>query len=90
VVQNQYAQRYDLQISNVKGYADYIRVKEYLSKLHYISDVQLSNLANDKLEISILLSSDLSVLNQTIAIGRVLEEETNYHSTDIIHYKLVL
>lgn len=90
VEHNQYAQQYDLQISNVKGYADYIRVKEYLSKLHTISDVQLSNLANDKLEISILLSSDLSVLNQTIAIGHVLEQEANYHSTDIIHYKLVL
>ncbi len=90
VIDNQYAQRYDLQISNVKGYADYIRVKEYLSKLQAISDVQLSNLANDKLEISILLSSDLSALNQTIAIGRVLEEETNYLSTDIVHYKLVL
>jgi hypothetical protein len=90
VVHNQNAQRYDLQISNVKGYADYIRVKEYLSNLHYISDVQLSNLANDKLEISILLSSDLSVFNQTIAIGRVLKEETTDHFTDVIHYKLML
>ncbi len=92
VEQNHYAQRYHLQISNVKGYADYLRVKEYLSKLHYISNVQLSNLANNNLELSILLSSDLSVLNQTIAIGHVLEEETNanYHATDIVHYKLIL
>ncbi|MBL1319955.1 MAG: DUF2066 domain-containing protein [Methylophaga sp.] len=90
VVRNQDTQRYDLQISNVKGYADYIRVKQYLSKLHTISDVQLSNLANDKLEISILLSSDLSKLNQMIAIGRVLKEQTADHSTDVIYYKLIL
>lgn len=90
VINNQSAQQYDVQINNIKSYADYIRVKHYLTSLHYISDVKLSSLVDDKLEISILLSSDLSVFNQTIAIGRVLEEQTNYHSSDVIHYKLLL
>ncbi len=90
VVTHQDVQRHQLLISNVKGYADYMRVKDYLATLHTVSEVKLLNLANNQLEISILLASDLSIFNQTIAIGRVLEQETNYHSSDIIHYRLLL
>lgn len=89
-VSNQDGQRITLHISNVKGYTDYIRIKKYLSKLHAVSDVQLSNLANNRLEISILLSSNLASFNQMIALERVLEEDPNYHSDDAVYYKLVL
>lgn len=90
VINSQPAQRYDVQISNIKSYADYIRVKQYLTNLYYISDVKLSSLVDDKLEISILLSSDLSAFNQIITVGHVLlKEQVNYHSNDVIHYKLL-
>lgn len=89
VINSQSAQRYDLQISNINSYADYISVKQYLTNLHYISDVRLSSLVDDKLEISILLSLDLPAFNKIITVGHILEEQVNYHSNDVIHYKLL-
>jgi hypothetical protein len=85
-----YSQRYALQISNVKGYADYIRIKDYLLNLTTVSNVELDHLTRNSLEISILLSSNISTLNRTLAIDRVLEEEKTYQSGDVIYYKLAL
>ncbi|MDQ7072916.1 MAG: DUF2066 domain-containing protein [Gammaproteobacteria bacterium] len=85
------AQRYVLQISNVKGYGDYIRIKKYLSNLITISNVELAQLTSNSVEINIVLSSNISTLNRTLAIDRVLEEEKYQpQSNNIMYYKLVL
>ncbi len=88
---NHNAQRYALQISNVKGYADYIRIKKYLSNLSTISNVELAQLTSNSVEINIILSSNISTLNRTLAIDQVLEEEKYQpQSNNIMYYKLVL
>lgn len=88
---NYNAQRYVLQISNIKGYADYIRIKKYLSNLSTISNVELAQLTSNSVEINIILSSNISTLNRTLAIDRVLEEEKYQpQSNNIMYYKLVL
>jgi len=89
VSNNQYDQNLELQITNVSDYADFSRVMTYLSKLQYVSDVQLSSLAGDQVDVSISLKGDLTVFNQTLSIGQVLSEDTSYNSSNVLRYRLL-
>lgn len=88
VVTSRYGQYYSLQISNVRDYADYSRVINYLSKVQYVSDVQISSLIADQVDISISLKGDLDVFNRTLAIDRVLAED-NLYNPEKMSYRLL-
>jgi uncharacterized protein len=88
VVTSRYGQYYSLQISNVRDYADYSLVMNYLNKVQYVSDVQLSSLIADQIDISISLKGDLAVFNRTLAIDRVLAEDNLYNS-EKMSYRLL-
>ncbi|MDH5357957.1 MAG: DUF2066 domain-containing protein [Gammaproteobacteria bacterium] len=89
VVTSQEAQQLSLKISNVRDYSDYSRVMKYLSTLQYVSDVRLSSLATDQLDISLSLKGDLTVFDQTLAIGRVLTKDAESNASQAIHYRLL-
>ncbi len=88
VVTSRYGQYYSLQISNVRDYADYSRVMNYLSKVQYVSDVQVSSLIADQIDISISLKGDLDVFHRTLAIDRVLAED-NIYNPEKMSYRLL-
>jgi len=88
VVTSRYGQYYSLQISNVRDYADYSRVINYLNKVQYVSDVQISSLIADQIDISISLKGDLDVFNRTLAIDRVLAED-NLYNPEKMSYRLL-
>ncbi|PCH65787.1 MAG: hypothetical protein COC04_00975 [Gammaproteobacteria bacterium] len=89
VSSNQYEQQLALQITNVGDYADFARLMQYLSKLQYVSDVKLSSLETDKVDVTLSLKGERSVFNQTLSIGRVLVEDTSYNSSSILRYRLM-
>lgn len=89
VVTSRYGQHYSLQISNVHDYADYSRVMNYLSKVQYVSDVQVSSLIAEQIDISISLKGDLEVFNRTLVIDRVLAEDSIYSSENTMNYRLL-
>lgn len=84
-----YGQEYLLQVNNVRDYADYSRVMAYLGKLQLVSGVQLSSLVEDQLDVTVSLKGyDLDVLNRTLAIDRVLIEDSPYSNTAVMRYRL--
>lgn len=89
VSNNQYNQQLELQISNVTDYADYSRMMKYLSKLQYVSGVQVSTLESDKVDLTLSLQGDLAVFNRSLSIGRVLMEDTSYNPTNTLRYRLL-
>jgi uncharacterized protein len=86
---NQYDKRLALQISNVKDYADFSRVMQYLSKLQYVSKVELESLAGEQVDVAISLKGDVAVFNQTLKIDRVLADSTGSDTTNILRYRLM-
>ncbi|MFW5450943.1 MAG: DUF2066 domain-containing protein [Methylophagaceae bacterium] len=88
VVTSQYDHEYSLEISNVTDYADYSKVVNYLENLQYISEVKLSSLDTDMLELTIALKGDIAVFNRTLAVDRVLIEDSSYNATNRIRYRL--
>ncbi len=76
-----------LQINNVSDYADYSRLVSYLKGLQYVSNVKVSRLATDKLDITLSLKGDLIIFNQTLAIDRVLISES-YSTENTFNYRL--
>lgn len=89
VVTSRYGQSYSLQISNVRDYADYSRLMDYLSNVQYVSDVHVSSLIADQIDVSISLKGDLAVFNRTLAIDQVLAEDNLYNSTNVMSYRLL-
>lgn len=89
VSNNQYDKKINLQITHVDDYADFSRVMQYLSKLQYVSDVQLSTLAGDQVDVTISLKGDLSVFNQSLSIGRILREVPSNGSSGVLRYRLL-
>ena len=81
--------QFSLKISNVRDYSDYSRVMKYLNTVQYVSDVRLSSLMMDQLDISLSLKGDLSVFNQTLAIGRVLTEDISSDASQTMNYRLL-
>jgi len=76
-----------LHISAIHNYADYVRVTKYLKALQYVSDVQVSNLAADTADITVIFDGNLPVFNRTLEIDRVLIAEP-YSPTDELNYRL--
>ena len=87
---SQYENTLSLEITDVQNYSDYARLVKYLSSLQYVSNVQLLRLVDDKLEISLSFSGDVVVLDRTLAIDRVLLEQSSYSLTDVKSYRLSL
>ncbi|NQY26424.1 MAG: DUF2066 domain-containing protein [Piscirickettsiaceae bacterium] len=88
VSNNRDSSKLSLQISHVRDYADYSRLVAYLTGLQYVSDVNVSNLSTDKLNITLSLKGDLTIFNQTLAIDRVLVSES-YLAEDSFNYRLL-
>ena len=86
---NQYEKQLALQITNVKDYADFSRVMQYLSKLQYVSKVELESLAGEQVDVDISLKGDVAVFNQTLKIDHVLFESTGGNEANILRYRLM-
>lgn len=76
-------------ISNVRDYADYSRVMDYLAKLQYVSDVQLVSFEEDKLVANVLIEGDKAVFNQTLAIENVIQLENSDTPSDVMQFRLL-
>jgi len=87
---NQYENVLSLQITGVQNYSDYARLDEYLSNLQNVSALQLSNVRDDTLAVSLIFNGDVAVLDRTLAIDRVLIEQSSYSATDVKNYRLSL
>ncbi len=86
---NRYEQRLALQIGNISSYADFLRLMEYLSHIKYISNMRLSSLKVDTINVTLLLEGDRSIFNQILTIGQVLMKDTTYSSPGILYYRLL-
>ncbi|NOQ82224.1 MAG: DUF2066 domain-containing protein [Methylophaga sp.] len=86
---NQYENSLTLEISDVNDYSDYDRIVKYLTNLQYVSNVTVSNLVEDRLTLNLDFQGDLAVLDRTLAIDRVLFDESSYMSTDVKNYRLL-
>jgi hypothetical protein len=89
VVSNPNSYQYDLEISDVTGFADYSRVMDYLKKAQYVTDVNLVKLSADSLFMRISLQGDLDVFKQALSIERVLAADTFYSDDDVLRYRLL-
>ena len=89
VSSNQYDKQLALQITNVKDYADFSRVMQYLSKLQYVSKVELESLAGEQVDVDISLKGDVAVFNQTLKIDHVLFESTGGNEANTLRYRLM-
>jgi len=63
----------NIEIAGVDSLADYARVTAYLASLSSVLDLQVSQLDGPNLHCLLRLNGTLSDLNQTVAIGTVLE-----------------
>jgi hypothetical protein len=89
VVTDRPDQQYQLQIVDVNNYSDYAKVMDYLKNLQYVSDVQLQQMQDNTLSVSIVLKGDQNVFKQMLAIERVLLAKAgNDDSLDVFHYRL--
>ncbi|MDC9725958.1 MAG: DUF2066 domain-containing protein [Gammaproteobacteria bacterium] len=89
-VTTQYENTLALQITDVNNYSDYARVVKYLASLQYVSDIRLLDLLDDTLNLSLSFSGDLTVFDRTVAIDRVLIEQSPYTPSDVKTYRLSL
>jgi hypothetical protein len=91
VINSQYEQHLAIDISNINDYDDFSRVMTYLTKLQYVSNVELQTMTLNQVTVEIALKGDLDVLNQTLKIGRVLQEDTGYNNNNStnLRYRLL-
>jgi len=78
-----------LEINNVRDYADYSRTMAYLANLQYVSDLQMVKLEEDKLEVTMQIEGDKSVLTRTLTIEHVIEKESGDDGSDVMRYRLL-
>ncbi len=81
-------QKLSLLITEVTDYQDYSRIVNYLNKLQYASEVQVTNLAGNTLELTMKFSGDIDVFSRTVAIDRVLIKEP-YSPTETMNFRLL-
>lgn len=86
---NQTAQRLLMNISDVMDYDDFTRLMAYLRQLDYISDIRVMNLNDQKLDLDITFNGNLQVLQRTLAVGRMLTEETTFDGDGAKQYRLL-
>ncbi|MFT7414029.1 MAG: hypothetical protein ACI9FO_000684 [Methylophagaceae bacterium] len=89
VVTSQDQQISMLEINSVRDYADYSRTMAYLSNLQYVSDLQMVALEDDKLAVTIQIRGDKSVFMRTLAIERVIQQESGDVASDVMRYRLL-
>lgn len=86
---NQAVQRLQMNISDVMDYGDFTRLMTYLRQLDYITDIRVMNLNEQKLDLDIAFNGNLQVLQRTLAVGRMLTEETSFDSNGAKSYRLL-
>lgn len=64
-----------MEISNVRDLRDYAAVQKYLAGLSVVEDAQVLEVRNDTLRMALSINATSRALEQTIALGRVLEPE---------------
>jgi len=72
----QYEHILSLEIMGVANYSDYARLEKYLRNLQNVSRFQIDNFMEDTVKISLLFNGDEPVLDRTLAIDRVLIEQS--------------
>jgi len=72
----QYEHILSLEIMGVANYSDYDRLEKYLTSLQNVSRFQIDNLMEDTVKISLVFNGDEPVLDRTLAIDRVLIEQS--------------
>lgn len=82
-------QQLQLQISNVLGYGDFNRLMKYLKQLDLITDIRVNNLSGQELDLNILYRGSIELLQRTLAVGRLLTEESGLNDNNVRHYRLV-
>ncbi|MDB2705445.1 DUF2066 domain-containing protein, partial [Pseudomonadota bacterium] len=88
IAESEQSNKLALQIGGVNDYQDYVRVVNYLNQIQYISEVQVTNLAAESLELTVEFAGDIKVFNRIVAVDRILMEEP-YSPTDTINYRLL-
>jgi len=79
-----------LHISDVKNYADYMRIETYLKNLQNVSSLQLTKLQDETLTVNLSFNGEIAVFDRTLAIERVLIEQSLYSATNVKSYRLSL
>lgn len=79
----------EMVISNVRDYADYSRVIDYLTKLQYVSGIQIAAFEQDKLTVNVLIKGDKAVFNRTLAIEQVMQQESSNNASDVSQFRLL-
>lgn len=77
----QFAQRYSgqsqqqlkLMVEGIKGFKDYQRVVDYLTRLQAVEHVDISELRGDSLAVDVFLRGDEQAFERTLAYGQVLK-----------------
>jgi len=75
-------------ISGITDYQDYMRVVNYLKTVESASNIQVTNLAGDSLELTMKFSGDRDVLSRTLSIDKVLAEEA-YSPNEAMNLRLL-
>ena len=76
-------------VSGITNVRDYARIAQYLSSLSTVTGVNLIEVSGDTVWYRLNLQGDVGVLQQAIAVGRVLDEERPGDEGDtVLHYRL--
>ena len=87
---NNYKQHVLLRIDNVSNYANFSRLMNYLSKVQYVSELQLSSLSTGRVNVTLSLKVKKRVFDEVLTMDLVLRKEnTIYNSSKVLHYRLL-
>ncbi len=81
--------RYQLHISNIVSFADYVKVIDYLSSLQEVASVRVTSMVEQQLEVDVALKSELALFNKTLTFDNVLQADTLQVNTDLIRYRFI-
>lgn len=87
VTANTRGQYYELHINNVRDYADYSRVTQYLRELQYVSAVEVSNIEADQVVLQVSIEGDIAVFDRTLAIGQLLQKDSSSSDSQAMTYR---
>lgn len=86
---SQPSQRLSLQVSNVLSYADFSRVMQYLEQLDLVTDIRVSNLSEQQLDLDIGFHGSETVLERMLTVGSLLVADDSFDGSDARHYRLI-
>lgn len=81
-------QRLKLRISNVMNFADYNRLMQFLEQLELITDIQVANLGEQELDLTIAFQGSETVLQRMLSVGSLLLEQDTFDGSQARHYRL--